>query len=76
MSDYLPIRVQSETVLKFNTAVLRCQVPQSAASYTKVVSWTRGSTRVYPSSRGGKKIFLFQKNYCRSFNQINRQPCL
>ena len=55
MTDYLPVRIQSEPVLKFNTGVLRCQVPQSAASYTKVVSWTRGSTRLYPSARGGKK---------------------
>ena len=55
VSDYLPVRIQSEPVLKFNTGVLRCQVPQSAASYTKVISWTRGSARLYPSARGGKK---------------------
>ena len=54
MTDYLPVRIQSEPVLKFNTGVLRCQVPQSAASYTKVISWTRGSARLYPSPRGGK----------------------
>ena len=55
VTDYLPVRIQSEPVLKFNTGVLRCQVPQSAASYTKVISWTRGSARLYPSARGGKK---------------------
>ena len=54
LTDFLPVRVQGEPVLKFNTAVLRCQVPQSTASYTKIVSWTRGSSRIYPSSRGGK----------------------
>lgn len=53
LTDYLLVRVHSEPVLKFNTGVLRCQVPQSAASYTKVISWTRGTTRLYPSSRGG-----------------------
>lgn len=57
MTDYLPVRIQSEPVLKFNTGVLRCQVPQSAASYTKVISWTRGSARLYPSPRGGKISF-------------------
>ena len=60
VSDYLPVRIQSEPVLKFNTGVLRCQVPQSAASYTKVISWTRGSARLYPSARGGKKNYKNQ----------------
>ncbi len=60
LPDYLSVRVAAEAVLKFNTAVLRCQVPQSAASYTKIVSWTRGSSRLYPSSRGGK-IFMWSR---------------
>ena len=54
MPDVLTVRVLAEPVLKYNTAVLRCQVPQSAASYTTIVSWTRGDAHLYPSPRGGK----------------------
>ena len=66
LTNYLSVRVQGETVLKFNTAVLRCQVPQSAATYTKIISWTRGSTRLYPSTRGGnmtRSMFFFCLKY-------------
>ena len=58
MPDVLTVRVLAEPVLKYNTAVLRCQVPQSAAPYTTIVSWTRGDAHLYPSPRGGKKIDL------------------
>ena len=58
LTNYLSVRVQGEPVLKYNTAVLRCQVPQSAASYTKIISWTRGSTRLYPSTRGGNMTLI------------------
>ena len=54
MPDVLTVRVLAEPVLKYNTAVLRCQVPQSAAPYTTIVSWTRGDAHLYPSPRGGK----------------------
>ena len=56
MPDVLTVRVLAEPVLKYNTAVLRCQVPQSAAPYTTIVSWTRGDAHLYPSPRGGKTI--------------------
>lgn len=52
--DVLTVRVLAEPVLKYNTAVLRCQVPQSAASYTSIVSWTRGNSHLYQSPKGGK----------------------
>ena len=54
MPDVLTVRVLAEPVLKYNTAVLRCQVPQSAAPYTTIVSWSRGDAHLYPSPRGGK----------------------
>ena len=66
MPDVLTVRVLAEPVLKYNTAVLRCQVPQSAASYTTIVSWTRGDAHLYPSPRGGKlKILLKFHKYMR-----------
>ena len=74
LTNYLSVRVQGEPVLKYNTAVLRCQVPQSAASYTKIISWTRGSTRLYPSTRGGNMtlIGLFCGLCARPFSQRRR----
>ena len=54
MPDVLTVRVLAEPVLKYNTAVLRCQVPKPAATYTTIVSWTRGDAHLYPSPRGGK----------------------
>ena len=68
LTNYLSVRVQGETVLKFNTAVLRCQVPQSAATYTKIISWTRGSTRLYPSTRGGnmtRSMYFLPEKHCQ-----------
>ena len=59
MPDVLTVRVLAEPVLKYNTAVLRCQVPQSAAPYTTIVSWTRGDAHLYPSPRGGKTSFSY-----------------
>jgi hypothetical protein len=55
--NQVSVRVMAEPVLKFNTAVLRCQVPQNAALYTKIQSWQRGNTIIYPTSKGGKKFF-------------------
>ena len=56
-SSVLSVRVQGDSIQKYNTAVLRCQVPHSAAAVTEVVSWMRGNTQLFPSPRGGKFRF-------------------
>jgi hypothetical protein len=58
--NQVSVRVVAEPVIKFNTAVLRCQVPQTAALYTKIQSWQRGNTIIYPTSKGGKKKLYFR----------------
>ncbi len=50
----MSVRVDADSVLKYNTAVLRCRVPPGAAQYTEVVAWIRGNTHLFPSPRGGE----------------------
>ena len=75
MLNQVSVRVMAEPVLKFNTAVLRCQVPQNAALYTKIQSWQRGNTIIYPTSKGGKRISKYSFPLLHNRN-IKSKMCL
>nr|XP_040568004.1 Down syndrome cell adhesion molecule-like protein Dscam2 isoform X1 [Lepeophtheirus salmonis] len=57
--DFLSVRVEGESTIEFNTALLRCKVlSSSSAVITEVMSWHRGGLQLYPSERGDGKYHV------------------
>ena len=49
IEETLVIKVIGEPVLKLNTGILKCQIPNSMKHQVQIVSWKFGNNFVYPT---------------------------
>ena len=54
IEETLVISVIGEDVLKLNTGILKCQVPNSMKHQVQIVSWKFGNNYIYPTKTWAK----------------------